>query len=1178
MATTLVRDLRANLALGMSDEEFQRGMDGLKTKAPRDGEQIAGSFARAFSRQLGAAFRTLPQAEITADTSDAEIKVNTLRASLRELANKRIGIDIDSASALGEMQAIKAELEGLQQTGDIAVRADVTRALAALASVEREVEKLDGDTINVDVDVDGAAAAVTQVGLLERALSSVASVGPARMAAVAGAISLLPIAGSAAAGAIVTVLGGALAAIGLAASRGSETAQSALERLRKAAEDEAARTGQPFEKVWVTIVDEAERQLGRFGPIVRRNLEQLAPTVQTFVQQAGDSLGELEPALDGVQRAFSAVLQDLGPAMPEIMQHLSAAITEVTDAVEENPDTIVRMATALSTLVEWGGKAIGFLTRLKAAIDDNATAFYTVTNVVLPGISALYGLADGFGKTEAAATTSAQATQTAAQVADATSQSLTSLAAAYGLAGDDSAEAAQKMLDSWSSAFSAFSDMGGALQTIQTRTKASVSSTDQQARAAERLAEVQRQSAEKIERAERAVADAHERATERVQQAQRRVADAHEQAAEQVADAQDRVQDAQAAVAEAVEQAAQREADAVERVDDARQRAAQAAEDAGRKIADAEQRVADAQDDAADRVVDAERRLQDSHARTAEAVEDLTRAREQAAERLEDLQRSTAGIELDEESAQLAIERARQRMVELNAPESKATDLDKREADLAYRQALQRLDDVRQRNDKLREDLAEAQRAGVEGSEEVVQAQKRIADAQQAEQDAELALAKAREDGAKQVAAAEQALADARMDAARQQQDAEREIARAEAELNQARIDGSKDVLKAKEDVVKAEKDAAQAAKDSARDVADAEEALRKAKRDAARDIADAEAALTKARQDAARDTQKANQDVADSWTSLGGTVKLTTKEYLAELETQVKAQEEWASNLVKLAGRVPPEMLDELVQMGPKGAEAVALLARMTEPELQKVVDLHGRSGKLAGDEFANNLSHAGEVLAAIAKQHGQTVADKVREGMDGGRVNVYEAARRLGLEVTRGVGTDRTITITANADPAYGVLNQLLRDIGAVRPTVSVGVLQNAAGNVILPNGSVMAFAGGAERHIAQIGAPGMIRIWNEEETGGEAYIPLALSKRARSEEILAQVAEMFGGAFVRSMPAGGMPVAGGDGASMGLGGISIGQIVLAFADDRDMYSKGAEFAAGLREYARRGGVLPR
>lgn len=62
---------------------------------------------------------------------------------------------------------------------------------------------------------------------------------------------------------------------------------------------------------------------------------------------------------------------------------------------------------------------------------------------------------------------------------------------------------------------------------------------------------------------------------------------------------------------------------------------------------------------------------------------------------------------------------------------------------------------------------------------------------------------------------------------------------------------------------------------------------------------------------------------------------------------------------------------------------------------------------------------------------------------------------------------------------------------------------------------NGLVKRYAsGGTENHVAQI-ARGQTpyRVWAEPETGGEAYIPLASSKRARSTSILNQVATHFG-----------------------------------------------------------------
>lgn len=70
--------------------------------------------------------------------------------------------------------------------------------------------------------------------------------------------------------------------------------------------------------------------------------------------------------------------------------------------------------------------------------------------------------------------------------------------------------------------------------------------------------------------------------------------------------------------------------------------------------------------------------------------------------------------------------------------------------------------------------------------------------------------------------------------------------------------------------------------------------------------------------------------------------------------------------------------------------------------------------------------------------------------------------------------------------------------------------GITFNAQGNVFP---TVRSFAGGGENHTAQIARGGMVRVWAEPETGGEAYIPLASSKRERSEQILAQVADRFG-----------------------------------------------------------------
>lgn len=59
------------------------------------------------------------------------------------------------------------------------------------------------------------------------------------------------------------------------------------------------------------------------------------------------------------------------------------------------------------------------------------------------------------------------------------------------------------------------------------------------------------------------------------------------------------------------------------------------------------------------------------------------------------------------------------------------------------------------------------------------------------------------------------------------------------------------------------------------------------------------------------------------------------------------------------------------------------------------------------------------------------------------------------------------------------------------------TVGIFKNARGSVM----DFYANGGLREKHVAQIAPAGSMRLWAEPETGGEAYIPLASSKRKRS-----------------------------------------------------------------------------
>jgi hypothetical protein len=84
---------------------------------------------------------------------------------------------------------------------------------------------------------------------------------------------------------------------------------------------------------------------------------------------------------------------------------------------------------------------------------------------------------------------------------------------------------------------------------------------------------------------------------------------------------------------------------------------------------------------------------------------------------------------------------------------------------------------------------------------------------------------------------------------------------------------------------------------------------------------------------------------------------------------------------------------------------------------------------------------------------------------------------------------------------------------------------------GNPVDPHQAVPpeGFARGTEDHRAQIAHPNQPRLWAEPETGGEAYIPLAPSKRPRSARILRDVAERFGYGLIRMANGGTLITAG-------------------------------------------------
>ncbi|MFD6490676.1 peptidoglycan DD-metalloendopeptidase family protein [Streptomyces sp. NPDC060188] len=202
--------------------------------------------------------------------------------------------------------------------------------------------------------------------------------------------------------------------------------------------------------------------------------------------------------------------------------------------------------------------------------------------------------------------------------------------------------------------------------------------------------------------------------------------------------------------------------------------ATKAVENAQRSLARAQQGVRDAQVQAAERVkqaqqqvAGAERDLTSAQRDARQAQLDLTAARRQAVRDLEDMNARLKDGKLSEKEATLAVEQA-----ELDLQQTRnnpaATQLQIQQAELARDRALQSLDEQRTELNRLQVDTAKANKAGIEGTNAVVQAKRQsvnadeqVADRQRSLAEAQAGVVKAQVEGQRQIADAQQQVADA---------------------------------------------------------------------------------------------------------------------------------------------------------------------------------------------------------------------------------------------------------------------------------------------------------------------------------------------------------------------------------------------------------------------------------
>lgn len=228
----------------------------------------------------------------------------------------------------------------------------------------------------------------------------------------------------------------------------------------------------------------------------------------------------------------------------------------------------------------------------------------------------------------------------------------------------------------------------------------------------------------------------------------------------------------------------------------------------------------------------------------------------------------------------------------------------------------------------------------------------------------------------------------------------------------------------------------------------------------------------------------------------------------------------------------------DQARQVQAKGLDPT-FLARLLESGPEKAAPI---IGTILADHSGNLLQIVNEgekrlkeINASVVEQARLTYlavhapTQRMAEDLAAAQ-SISDAIRALGKEATiEGVAQRLGISVEdaqrIGQEYGLGFVTAMQDAINRNAAMVAVPLTPNAvatapARRVNQADGGLLRFARGAEDHrafVARAGTPE--RRFNEPETGGEAYIPLALSKRPRSARILGDVAAMFGYTLTRA-----------------------------------------------------------
>ena len=199
---------------------------------------------------------------------------------------------------------------------------------------------------------------------------------------------------------------------------------------------------------------------------------------------------------------------------------------------------------------------------------------------------------------------------------------------------------------------------------------------------------------------------------------------------------------------------------------------------------------------------------------------------------------------------------------------------------------------------------------------------------------------------------------------------------------------------------------------------------------------------------------------------------------------------------------------IEQSTSEGAKNAAMFADLAQKSQDAAKAQYDLDGNTGNYVARLQAGRQALIDQITDLTGNRD---AAEKLAD-------QIYQIPSQKQIQILTNTQQEiqKAKDLQAWIDTLHGKRVVITVETNQVGAPINIPAGAPGRGNMQYANGGVVKyFAGGgiSENHIAQIARAGTMRVWNEPETEGEAYIPYATSKRARSTAILTKVANDFG-----------------------------------------------------------------